>query len=195
MPARMITAMLVALLVPLSSCVQDVNSQLTPVTDPTKPLEFQGFSIRPPMGENWFIAEKSPTKVVFGKKTQTKTHTVLAGVDITSLPEGSPLDGLAPVTIETRKAILAGLARALENEARDSPRHTSLQIKVFLDDYLGSDCLGQEVTVEDHSVPEFPDSVFIMTGRTFHCLHPESPQFYIHLYYNQKIQSKLTPRW
>ncbi len=44
-----------------------------------------------------------------------------------------------------------------------------------------------DFTVEDHGVPYAPDSVFILTGQVYYCLHPDSTKGYVVLKYSQRF--------
>ena len=154
-----------------------------PVTDPTQRLQFQGFSILPPKGENWFIGQ-GVGNVMFRKqlretiKQPADLHTIVAQVWTRSLGD---------VTFESRMELLQYLARELEKGMRQpTQRNTPLEVKLSLDKCLGWDCARIDYTSEDRGLPSFPGSVFILTGHHFVFLHPDSPTLVIHVNYGQR---------
>jgi hypothetical protein len=168
-----------------------IGPTLTPITDPTQRLQFQGFSILPPKGENWFIAELPyPTDpnwavpVTFGKKLREKAqrpgeyHPIYVHVQTGSLGD---------VRFESRSELLQQLARQIEMElTTPTPRRRAPQVRVFLDKWLGFDCIRFESRAEDPMVPELPGFVFTFTRQGFIFLHPDAATFIVWLEYGQK---------
>ncbi|MEE9550933.1 MAG: hypothetical protein V3W08_11120 [Candidatus Binatia bacterium] len=165
---------------------QDEKASYTPVTDPTQRLEFQGFSILPPRGENWLIS-RSPSippdpswtsPVTFNKAFRdSKTHTFYAAVMTTSLGN---------VTIESRTELLQHMARVWSVGKRGEPQSTPLHTKVAFGKYLGRDCVRYESIKEDRSSRVHPGSVFIMITKGFIFLHPDSSTFLLRLEYSER---------
>lgn len=153
-----------------------VAPRLTPITDPTQRLQFQGFSILPPTGKGWFKVEPPPqvnpsltAKAYFIKRLTegvtppSELHRVTAVVRTLSLGD---------VKFENRTELLQHLAREFSE-------------KSFLDKCLGWDCARYEFTSEDPSHPQFPGFVFVIRAQGFVVLHPDSPRFVINLEYRQ----------
>lgn len=147
---------------------------LTPVTDPTQRLQFQGFFILPPRGEGWFIGQQGANQIAFAKGPAS--NSVIASVRTMSL---------GGVKFESRTELLQSLARTW-GKGKIDPRHRLLDLKVSLDKCLGWDCMRYEITAEDRAVPQFPGSVFVMPLRGFLFLHPDSPTYVIILEYSQR---------
>lgn len=168
-----------------------VAPRLISISDSTQRLEFQGFSILPPRGENWFVVEASSQPdpnltyaVVFSKRLRERVtrpaelHTITASVSTSSLGD---------VTFESRTELLQYLAREREKGwRRPTQRHTPLEVKVSLEKCLGWDCVRIDYTAEDYGVPHFPGLVFILTGYDFIFLHPDTPTFVIYVNYGQR---------
>jgi hypothetical protein len=52
---------------------------LIPATDPSVATNFQGFSVQPPKGKDWFVTEQGFNWITYIKKTGSKEkHTVIA---------------------------------------------------------------------------------------------------------------------
>jgi hypothetical protein len=157
----------------------------TPVTDPTQRLEFQGFSILPPRGENWFIS-RSPSipdpswtlPVKFGKSFRdSKTHSFYAAAMTASLGN---------VTIESRTELLKHMARVFSVGEKGEPQSTPLHTKVAFGKYLGRECVRYEYITEDRSSRVHPGSVFILIRKGFIFLHPDSSSFLLRLEYSER---------
>lgn len=156
----------------------------TPVTAPTQRLEFPGFSILPPRGDNWFIAPSMSLApnvtyvAAFAKQTRERTYTIRAAVLTVDMKDerfGSPTEFLRVVE------------RAIEEEMKTSPRHRLLASRVSLESSLGSNCVVYDQTVEDSGVPQFPGSIFILTMHGFRCAHPHWPRYVIDVGYSQRV--------
>lgn len=156
--------------------------QLIPVTDPTQRLEFEGFSILPPQGDNWFIAppalrkQQGPGMIAsFGKLTTppSKTHTVVATVR----------GGRAPFSAGSRAELLRKFAQGYSEQTN---RNRPVSVNISPDRTLAPDCVRYDVKVEDRGVPGYPGSVYIMDMHGFVCLHPDLPDAVIDIQYSQR---------
>ncbi len=149
----------------------------TPITDPTQRLEFQGFSILPPYGKDWFIVvpqtvpDPSAEAAVFFKVVG-KMHSIGASVKI-----------YAPIATQT----LEDLESFVRDEAKSDPRFKPLKTKASLDKCLGYDCVRIDLLFEDHAPRDFPGSVLMLTRQGFIVPHPGAPGFYIWVEYSQRF--------
>lgn len=173
--------LLCALLIPVG-CVA-VGPSLIPITNPTERLEFQGFSISPPAGENWFIAppelrqKQGPNiSASFVKmlKPPSPTQTIVAYVLTFNVPAS---------LAESREQLLQLLGRA---KTEPTDRNRPIASKTSLDRSLGTDCLRYDVTTEDRGAPLYPGTVFILEMHGFSCFHPELPNYVIDVQYSQR---------
>lgn len=149
----------------------------TPITDPTRRLEFQGFSILPPSGKDWFIVvpqtvpdPSAETAVFF--KVVGKMHSIGASVKI-----------YAPIATQT----LQDLESFVLEEAKSDPRFKPLKTKTSLDKCLGYDCVRIDLLFEDHAPRDFPGTVLMLTRQGFIVPHPDTPGFYIWVEYSQRF--------
>lgn len=167
---RIYVAFLAILLASAPSCSKQRG---TPVSDPEVPLVFEGFSIKPPLGDNWFIATRSSTVVRLAKDTGERFHSALAQADITVFPPGAPPP-------PPRKVMLDFLAQKLK-QSFDKARYRSL--KITPSPSTRDDCIANDFSVEDTS-PR--GKVFLLTGRTAYCV-PESSVRFVHLHFSQRV--------
>ena len=56
----------------------------TPISDFNEPIEFSGFSIRPPQGPKWKILMRSKKEITFVRKTDVKRTSIIAFVSMTT---------------------------------------------------------------------------------------------------------------
>lgn len=157
---------------------------LIPITDPTRRFEFEGFSILPPKGENWFmpsvelLQKQGVTNGVQFWKMLTPpsvTHTIVANVSAVKVPMPS----------RSRAELLQELAQVKEREM-STGRHRLISIKTTLDNSLGSDCLRYDVSAEDRGALVNQGSVYILDTHGFACLHPDITSYLIEAEYSQR---------
>ena len=111
------------------------------IADPTKRIEFRGFSLLPPNGPGWAAAPPIPAQpspgylvAFFGKDAENRgargVHTVVASVFAWDV---------ATRTFETASDFLHFEEAQTDNAigVQVSPRHRVLDSKVALDDALG----------------------------------------------------------
>lgn len=167
-----------------------VGQRTIPVTDPTRRLEFQGFSILPPSGKNWQIMDRGKIEggggvnVMWSKvlvHSPTRTHRILASVSTSNVP------------LKTGREVL----QHLERQARgplEKDRGALVEMrkllpttvfKVSLDNSLGSECLRQDITIPEQDVPGGP--ILVQTMYALSCPHPDKPGYVIELGYSQRF--------
>ena len=149
---------------------------LTPVTDPAKRIEFNGFSILPPRGEGWFRLEPPPqvepnliAKVYFIKRL---TEEATSPSELHRLTAVVRTLNLGDVRIENPIDLLKGMAGGFSG-------------KSFLDKCFGGDCVRYQSTSKDLSNPQFPGYAFVISKQGFVVFHPESPTLAINVEYRQ----------
>lgn len=179
---RIVQAWIILLYVGLGVVGCIGGPQLVPVTDPTQRLEFEGFSILPPKGENWFMAppalrkQQGPDMIVSFLKLATppsKTHTVAATVR----------GGRVPISAGSRAELLQKLAQVYFEQ---TGRHRPVSVTIAPNNTLAPDCVRYDGTVEDRGVPGYPGSVYIMDMHGFVCLHSDLPDAAIDIQYSQR---------
>lgn len=156
--------------------------QLNPVTNQTQRLEFEGFSILPPHGENWFSLPSARLKQLgpywiasFYKMPapRSKGHTITAWVRA----------GRLPIAIENRAEFLQNFP--MVNFAK-TERHRPVLVNISPDRTLAADCVRYDGMTEDRGVPGHQGSVFIWDQHGFACLHPDLPNTFIEIQYSQR---------
>ncbi len=145
------------------------------ITDPTRRLQFESFSVLPPSGENWFIQNQGTDNVHFSKGTtrgEYHTVTALARSSDTEFASWANRLVLAREGLLTEQLLSLG-AKIQEQQWQDS-RYKPLEARVALDSSLGKECMRFDFTAEDRGVPYAPGSVFVLTAHDLYCLHPDS---------------------
>jgi hypothetical protein len=157
-------------------------------------LQFDGFFIRAPQGEDWLIDTSQAghgIPIVFTKKHDPgamgagEAHTVVAMVLVEriKLPVGN------------RDELLQHLIQSFEKQLRDSPRYKLISLKTSEDRSLNADCVRYTVTAEDRAVPGFPGAVFVLGVRGFRCIQPDRlaplslPSLVVDVGYSQRFRN------
>jgi hypothetical protein len=146
-----------------------------PIIKPAERLEFDGFSVLPPQGRNWYLGKSPAYGVVFNKRLFDKPwspemHSFYVAVvrhDLSGKELNTPQDLLSFV----------------EGTFRVAPRFHIASSNVVLDDAMSkvmdTDCVRYDVAQEEHDNPMMPEAVLIMTVHGFECRHPSSPKIAI----------------
>lgn len=179
--------LLCAALILISCAPRAPELILSPVTPLTGPLEYPGFSVNPPRGDDWSIWENPPQsradyQLYFGKKTSNRKHTILARVFASSIPS----------TSEASAEILDKYVRGREQESKTG-RYRPLRFKTSAEKFQGADCVRYESSAEDRGVPQFPDTVFLLKVYSMVCLHPDFPSYLIEIGYSQRTPQGMEP--
>lgn len=168
-----------------------VGPTLTPIIDPMQRLQFRGFSILPPRGDNWFM-DASPVNpgdpnwtwdVVFVKYLKVPAT---RPAELKSVVASVRTRSLGDVKFESRTELLQQLARELLEVFQRVPQSRLLKSKASLEKCLGWDCVRYEAIQEDYSSRLFPGSVFILNVLGFLYLHPDSTAHIVALEYSQR---------
>lgn len=152
----------------------------TAVTDSGTRLEFRGYSVLPPPGNDWFVFEQDRGHILFFKKLESEfvTHTFGA------------LVATSPVSVRFKNPD-EFLAYAKKEDERDSSskRHRVLLSEATSDDGIGSRyCVRYFKKAEDHgvSIPGVPYLMMEIYG--YVCLHPELPGLLININYSERYK-------
>ena len=153
--------------------------RLSPISDPSQRLKFDGFSILPPRGSGWLMVEPPPktgssaiAKAYFikrqpeGRMPPSKKHRLTAVIRTISLGD---------VKFENRAELLRHVAGELSGHSG----------KVYLDKCLALDCAKYEFTSEHR------DNVINALG--FVVLHPDFPKLIVNLEYRQYYAQGIQP--
>lgn len=173
-----------------------VGPTRTSVSNSKQRMEFQGFSLLPPVGKDWFI-EPIPDKreAVFTKSLSEHVSkpadlsTVVATVRI--IDTANAPETLQP-RLRQRFQTSEDFVRFVEWWVKESgseyehPRFLLLEATVKLDQTLGPYCARVDALVEDYGVPQFPNSVFLQSDHTIRCLHPHDVRFILWAGYSQR---------
>lgn len=143
--------------------------------NPAERFEFEGFSVLPPQGKNWYLGRSPFYGVVFMKRLfeaprQPKSHSFFATVyrhDLKDYEINSTQDFLSYV----------------QWTSRVNPRFRLVKKNVVLDssmsDAIGSECVRYDFLQEERDNPIAPQVVLNVTAHGFLCRHPSSSTFLI----------------
>ena len=165
------------------------GSQPVRITDPTRRIQFRGFSVLPPTGPGWFAmppvpADPAPIYLVarFAKVVDhadtPDVHTTEAEVHIWDV--GWRLFAGADDFLQFEKEQAERLA-----DSYVDGRHRVLAKSTMLDTILGAQCVKYEFGVEN-IVPDAPGKSVTLEVRGYRCLHPRWPQYLIDVSYSER---------
>ncbi len=66
--------------------------------------------------------------------------------------------------------------QATRSGASDSQRHKNIDFGASINSDLSPGCVREDGVEEDHRVPAAPGLIFVVTSRTYFCLHPLSTE-------------------
>lgn len=151
-----------------------------PLVDFDIPLEFHGFSVRPPQSPEWFILTKLGASVTFSRWTGDENHTIVAFVAL------SPRQAVPIKTLDD----LERLARDEIRKWTKYPRLKNAKLEKRLLKVHNQDAIELSVTVTDVDVPHTPGMEFSMRIRHIFVPHPNSPESQIvHIGYSETLPS------
>jgi len=148
------------------------QAPLGPIINPAERVEFDGFSVLPPQGKNWYLGKSPYHGVVFRKRLfetprSPEMHSFYASVT---------RDDLNGKELETPQDLLA----FVEHTFRVEPRFRVVNSNVVLDDAMGNimdtDCVRYDMVQEERNNPIAPEAVLTLTVHGFTCRHPSSPK-------------------
>lgn len=173
--------LLAVALIILSGCLATAP-RLTPVSDPTRRLEFPGFSVQPPPGEGWLILPPKEGQVVFAKEAGSKNHTFATYVVVSRLPE--------QVRFETPDDFLAYV------KSVEAPKNTwRFWILEYYEEVLDTTfapyCVRYDYKLADRGA--FLTEIPILDIHGYSCLHPDSKKWLIRVNYSDRsMQGEIT---
>ncbi len=154
-----------------------------------KYLEFDGFFVLPPKGENWTIDTSHAglgipvlfrRQVTPGMTGAGKAHTIVVMASVTMVELGR----------SNRQELLQKLRQSISDEWQER-RYTLTAFEVSEHVVRGADCLMHSITAEDRGVRSFPASVFTFSKRGIRCVHPDlpawQPRWVIDVGYSQRF--------
>lgn len=160
------------------------TEKLIPATSPNVLVDFFGFSVQPPNGQNWFVHEQSYLGITYAKTTENKEkHTVIAMAVVSRFLD-QPLKSI--------KELLKYIKQTKKTVGDDSRYKAEKQsISELQVDHAA--CVRVDFTAEDHGVPYDFGASFILQGFDIICIHPYSPHLLIRLGFSQRFEEGKTP--
>jgi hypothetical protein len=136
-----------------------------PILVPDQPWAFQGFTLSPPAGEDWYSLAKSRTRAAFGRRIGSQTHTLVAAVQSERL--GRP--------VESPDALVAHL-KARRASDLDPERFRLLAVEESRADIDGAWCTRYRLDAEERAGDGRMLALHV-EGRS--CAHPASPDLLV----------------
>ena len=122
-----------------------------------------------PSGEEWSLWEQNGQTLVYGRHTSKgPNHTILASATLVR-PDW---------TIGDSTELLNSVreTQATRSGASDDQRHKNIDFRASINSDLSPGCVREDGVEEDHRVPGAPGLIFVITSRTYFCLHPLSTE-------------------
>jgi streptogramin lyase len=167
--------------------------RFTPITDSNRRFEFEGFSVLPPSGADWFVfqSDRFSNPLHFGKDTKAPGQTAIATLQTFILPEDvragkTPLQALEYVSHMKREIQLA--------QDREKNRFSLVEWKDNDLSHNDKTCLGYNFIFEDRGVPGKERIAHQFVGEGLACLHTDSPAVAIVLEYSERFDPATKPR-
>jgi hypothetical protein len=144
-----------------------------PVTSPERAVQGFGFTVLPPSGTEWYVANdvKSST-VAFGKKDPEHLR-----------QRGSVFLAVTLLKARSNDISTPGALRAeIEQTVRASSARfnlTNLSLESYVDAEMATDCVRISTTSEERNNPNRPGETLLMTVTGKACRHTLSPAYYV----------------
>jgi len=169
----------------LSSCsaVDSKNTRYYPVKQYSPRENSLGFSISPPPGDHWYEKLKD-NSLIYLKKYQPENYAIYT--QATEIHLDSP--------ISAEKELVAYVMES-KNIDTASERYKNLKSRYHTAKSPSRQCVSYENNFEDHGVKNLKnDSFVIVKSSGLFCLHPDTPNVGIDIYYFEKSISGTNTR-
>lgn len=163
----------------LSSCALS-GSKYYPVTDYAPRQSTMGFSITPPPGKGWFERHQEDS-LYYLKKTQPQLYSIYTKATEIHVDKAFRLTKDFHEYVKSRK------------EFRQPPvGYRNIEFRYADIDKLSPFCVRYSNTFEDHGGQSASGKTFFRVEKTgILCMHPESPQDGIDMYYMERSLSSV----
>jgi hypothetical protein len=161
----------------LSSCssVSSKNNRYYPVMQHTPRENSLGFSISPPPGNNWYEKLRD-NSLIYLKKDQPKTYAIYT--QATEIILESPI---------SKEKELIEYVKKRKNGAMNSSRYKNIKFQYNAQQSPSQQCVRYNNNFEDHGVKNLAKETFVIVKSSgVFCLHPDTPNVGIDLYYFEK---------
>jgi len=120
-----------------------------------------------PSGQEWSLWGQDGQTVAYGRHTSKGVkHTILASATLVR-PDWTIGDS-------TELLNYVRETQATRSSASDGQRHKNIDFRASINSDLSPGCVREDGVEEDHGVPGAPGLIFVITSRTYFCLHPLS---------------------
>ena len=146
-----------------------------PVTDPNTIYQLDGYSVRAPQGEGWFLIYQDSQSVGFGKRKISPTHAFTATATSTRI--NKKLTTLAEIVAYVKNGNAA---------SADPKRETVLKNDAVTDEGAPAPlCAGYRLKTEDRGAPGNHGKLFKLSYGIV-CVHPAVPDMLVDVGYSER---------
>lgn len=172
--ALLIAALTAGLL--LAGC-SGAHTRPMPPAEPGVRVAFPDYSILPPAGDGWRVAEHKGDSVVFGRLL-SRTHSTVA------LSSEKTIDK----DIESQAALLAfEKTEQAKSEWTHGARYQARQSEMKPDSRFGPYCVHYRLQSEDHGATNRGDAPFLLQrSQGLVCFQPKRPRHLVHVGYTER---------
>ncbi len=157
------------------SSISSKNSRYYPVKQHTPRQNSLGFSISPPPGDNWHEKLKD-NSLIYLKKAQPNTYAIYT--QATEIILDSPI---------SKEKELIEYVKKRKNGAMNSSRYKNIKVQYHAQQSPSQQCVRYNNNFEDHGVKNLAKETFVIVKSSgVFCLHPDTPNVGIDLYYFEK---------
>jgi hypothetical protein len=147
----------------------------TPITDPDKLYQMDGYSVAPPRGQGWFEMKRDRDHLYFGKRLSSPTHSLIAVA--LSAPTADAIDNVDAF----RDFILQQLT-----ENPTDPRNKILTATAEVDPAAGPFCVRYQTRSEDRGASNAGGKTLLAETFGVSCIHPEKKTLAIDVGYTER---------
>lgn len=168
----------------IAGCASQIS--MRPLTDSMERYQGYGFTVMPPRGNGWYIAEH-PYQVAFTRGASPKDssaspdprHTYYLGVFVFEAKSGDKLD-----TSDDLAQIIA------ENMNGDNSNFKILESQTAPYSRKNAVCTRYRYVAKQRNHPQLPEVILLMTSGGFFCRHPYSQRLIINGVYSERRPSE-----
>ncbi|UCD54700.1 MAG: hypothetical protein JSV93_04035 [Candidatus Omnitrophota bacterium] len=152
------------------------SASFKPIKDQSTRRQYQGYSILPPQGPNWFLMQEGQGGVAFTKKTGSATHTFTVAVLIARIPP----------SWKTQNEFLDYVKNG-KRAGTDPRRFKIIEEDYSLDNKFGQYSVKYHIKVEDHGAVKTDGAPFLILDVSgYCCMHPKLRNSYYDIQYSER---------
>lgn len=185
-PGALVALLVLPVALPLAGCSGSRAREL-PRAKPGERVAFADYSILPPAGEGWRVAEHRDNAIVFGRLL-SRTHSMVA------LTSEKTIDR----DIQSQQALLAFEKAEWEtSDWKHDPRYEARQSDLQADSRFGPYCVRYRQQSEDHGASNRGNAPFLLQhSMGLVCFQPKRPKHLVHAGYTERgLPEEMSPHF